>query len=273
MVKEKDQKIKLEEANALAHKSGNAFHYKIIEFLRKREWDVLISPYYYDNFSDKIREIDIIAEKEFNIDSNQKDKGTINIKLFIECKYIRQPIVFWFDKKNIKKAQERIIADTPLKQKSENKLIIAHHYFRDQEVAKLFTPNKNNDDVIYKAISQSLSSMIYDNEHNKKTTHCDTRFKKELKTINYPLILCNSFDNFFYSYFDEKNKEIVARIIDKDHYNKCFQIEVNYVYLDDGKKSINDYFLIDVIDFNQFDDYLENVLEKLDIDAIRRILF
>ena len=80
-----------------------------------------------------------------------------------------------------------------------------------------------------------------------------------LRTINYPLILCNGFDNFYK--VDPEKKSGYSKI------DKNFQLEINYAYLDQNKKSCSDYFLVDIIDFNKFGDFLEE-LKKTDIDPI-----
>ncbi len=49
-----------------------------------------------------------------------------------------------------------------------------------------------------------------------------------------------------------------------------FQLEVNYVYLDKDKTSINEYFLIDIVDFTRVDSFLK-ILEE-DKKAIEAIL-
>ena len=97
----------------IMEKSGNSFHARVVKLLRDQKWTVLVSPYYSDNFTDKPREIDIIAERKFDINDFISDwLGTLNVRLFIECKYINGKTVFWFDEKDKAKATERIKDDT-----------------------------------------------------------------------------------------------------------------------------------------------------------------
>ena len=92
-----------------------------------KNWTVLISPYYNDNISSKPREIDLIAEKAFPIKDVFRDIfGTVNVKLFIECKYVSQTTVFWFYNKDKQKAEELIIQTTPLPK--NNAYTGEHHY-------------------------------------------------------------------------------------------------------------------------------------------------
>ncbi len=81
----------MDEINKIIETSGNNFHCKVLSYLKERGWHVLVSPYYTDNISDKPREIDLIAEKVFGHGGKWSERrGTINIKLFIECKYVSQ---------------------------------------------------------------------------------------------------------------------------------------------------------------------------------------
>lgn len=112
---------KKESIKELIEKSGNNFHYEVVKFLRNKEWTVLISPYYNDNISDKPREIDIIAEKKFDIkdDFGYAWIATLNVRLFIECKYISKPVALWFDKKDKEMATKRVIKDIPIQNSEE----------------------------------------------------------------------------------------------------------------------------------------------------------
>lgn len=100
---QKKPQAPLDVAQDIIQKNGNNFHYKVVNFLRERGWFVLVSPYYNDNYTDKPREIDIIAEKPFDIHNLFGDQwlGTVNVRLFIECKYINGVMVLWFDQKTI----------------------------------------------------------------------------------------------------------------------------------------------------------------------------
>ena len=71
--------------------SGNPFHSRVVKKLRDVGWTVMVSPYYSDNFTAKPREIDIIAEKKFEVKDSFFENGwigTLDVRLFIECKYI-----------------------------------------------------------------------------------------------------------------------------------------------------------------------------------------
>ncbi|MBI4697965.1 MAG: hypothetical protein HY758_03400 [Nitrospirae bacterium] len=255
----KKSKDKIQE---IIEASGNNFHSNVVSFLRGKEWNVLISPYYNDNATDKAREIDIIAEKPFEVKDSLwgRTKGWLNVRFIIECKYINAETVFWFDAKDKKKAEERVIRDTPLT--NNNIYTQKHHYMSDERVVKLFTSEKNKDfsnEPIYKAINQSLNAMIYFRDE----TPIQREDRGILKTICYPIIILNDFKKIFGVNIGESNYSGVT--------NKYFQLEINYAYLDSNKRNMNEYFLIDVVDFSYLSGFLSEIMTK-DIEAIKVML-
>jgi hypothetical protein len=233
--------------------SGNSFHFEVVNFLRDKGWEVLISPFYTDNTTDKPREIDIIAEKTFEImDNFGQEYGSMNIQLTIECKYINDLTVFWFDKPDENKLNDKIVSDMSLNIRSSyeignhiNASTPNHHYLK-VEVAKLYTTNtgsKNEQEIMFKAINQSLSSHIY----FERNTTIIKKVPQLKSTLRYPMIVCKNFDNFY-------------RADNKKKIENNFLLEVNYAYYDEQRKSKEEYFLIDVINFEKFEDFL-NMLE------------
>jgi hypothetical protein len=242
--------------------SGNNFHSSVIKFLREKEWTVLISPYYNDYATDKAREIDIIAEKAFEAKDSLwgRTKGWLNVRFIIECKYINAETVFWFDAKDKKRAEEMVIRETPLEK--DNTYTQQHHYMSDEMVAKLFTSEKNKDlsnEPIYKAINQSLNAMIY--------FRYETPIQREdqgiLRAVCSPIIILNDFKKIFGVNIGESSYSNIT--------DKFFQLEINYAYLDTNKRNINEYFLIDVVDFSYLADFLREI-ETNDIEAMKAIM-
>jgi hypothetical protein len=244
----------------LIERSGNTFHYQVVNFLRERSWTVLVSPYYSDYISDKSKEIDIIAEKQYEVAKPGRDKklGILKVTLFIECKYINSEIVLWFDEKDLTRARNKVIRTTPLKE--GNIFTEKHHYLAAPKVAKLFTPNAKNDDVFYKALNQTLNAMIY--HRSEGLASIFPSISKIMYALSYPLILCNEFAHLY---------RVDAGQSTYGNVDQNFQLEVNYAYLSNERKSQSDYFLIDVIDFNKFDDFLNGLL-KTDLEAICHVL-
>jgi hypothetical protein len=186
----------------IINKSGNNLHSQVVTFLRENGWAVMVSPYYNYNQTNKAREIDVIAEKEIPIHQFRKERDcTLNIKLFIECKYINNEVVFWFDNKDIDTAEEMITKTTVLKPYAENRSIEKHHHFENNKVAKLFASNSNklneNEDF-YKALNQTLNGMVYHRRHHRSLIKGNSQRRNSFQhEVYYPIILCNNFDNLY----------------------------------------------------------------------------
>ena len=249
-------------------KSGNSFHSKVANHLKSNGWHVLISPYYTDGLSDKPREIDLIAEKAIHITNffGQPTSETINLKLYIECKYIPNSMVFWFSEIDTDKAHNLLLRKHGFTDR--NTFIYEHRYVRGgQSAAKLFAYGPNNktnnnsskssdNDPFYKALNQSISGMVYSRQSGsilpKKSNSNIIPY-----VIEYPIILCNSFDNFYrVEMHDESNPTKI---------NEDFMLEVNYAYVDVNHRSLNEYFLLDVVSYSNIEKYLS----VIDDDAER----
>ncbi|HNP31316.1 MAG TPA: hypothetical protein PKK23_19880 [Nitrospirales bacterium] len=252
-----------DEIKTIVDESGNSFHCRVTNYLKEKGWHTLVSPYYMDGSTNKPREIDLIAERHwiYNARPNQQPRAVI-IKLFIECKYISQPNVFWFSDKDIAAATDWVVSNTPLSK--DNTFTKMHHYLSSEpKVAKLFAsknkPGPENE-VIYRALNQSLNAMVYLRRRESIIPEIRAGEFKRI-SIEMPVVLCNSFDNFYRVEMD--NSDAQQKLVEN------FQLEINYAYLElDGKRR-NDYFLLDIVNFGMIDSYL-NVLEA-DKEAIFKI--
>lgn len=244
----------LDKVKTIIMQSGNTFHCKVLKYLQEKGWTVLISPYYNDNVTSKPREIDLIAEKAFDAKNN---RGFVNVKLFIECKYISQKTVFWFHDKDKQKAEDLVTQTTPLIK--DNIYTEKHHYLEGiDSVAKLFADDGKksaDNEIFYKALNQSLNAMVY--YRNKESIIKLTPGRKSLvlKTVNYPIIVCNSFDNLYRVEIDTD--------VEPSNITENFQLEVNYAYMTSDGNNKNEYFLIDILNFDIFDSFLE----KIEVDT------
>lgn len=255
----------LKEVELLANESGNNFHCRVINAVKAYEWEVLVSPYYMDAATDKPREIDLITEKYWkHQDRLERKFGAIAFRLFIECKYIAQPTVFWFAPKDTNSATEWLINHTPLRK--DNMFTAQHHYLAAcPKVAKLFaSKNKPNveSEAMYKALNQSLNALVYLRgreplNHNLKSGHIPI-----LAEVEMPVIVCNSFAEFYRVDMDTPSTPTPI--------TENFQLEVNYAYIDQKGMRQSEYFLIDVVAFDQLDQYFETLAE--DKSIISRIL-
>lgn len=250
----------------IIERSGNSFHSKVVKKMRECGWSVLVSPYYSDNFTDKPREIDIIAEKKFDVNGFVHGwLGTLNVRLFIECKYVTTDTVFWFDNKDQDRAVDRIMRDTGMEHPTRNVSIQKHHYYEAVPVAKLFSSDKSRgeeNEVISKAINQNLNATVYYRNRTDlnlvKTPHGYR--ENVLAYVSYPIIVVNSFERFYSTDMDGSGE---AHPI-----TGPFQLEVNYAYTDKERNPHSEYFLIDLTDLEHLPNFLESVIEKVDVPAI-----
>ena len=78
-----------------------------------------------------------------------------------------------------------------------------------------------------------------------------------LRTIHYPVIICNSFDNLYR--VDIGGDADPVNIVDN------YQLEVNYAYMSSSGKDRNEYFLIDIVNFELFDGFLAKISADADL--------
>ena len=243
-----DPKIK-----TLIEDSGIILHNKATNILRNNEWSVLVSPYYQDTITDLVRETDLIAEKQINSSSDNISRHSsfqINIQLFIECKYIKQEIIFLFDKIDKDKAVENLEKETGLSilhNKSSADIIVDKFiHLQNDDVAKLFSSNTNKEDVMYKAMNQCLHAQIYYRTKGRRSLMIpfNGRSGSSSKVIQRPVIVCDNFEKLFK--VDIKDDGTYQSEVLKNH----FVLETNYR---------DDYFLIDIVDINYLEQFLLDI--------------
>lgn len=236
----------------LVEESGIIPHLKTTDALRARSWSVLVSPYYHDSISDSIRETDLVAEKQFDAGLGYGSTVHLDVQLFIECKYIKQEVVFWFDKIDVLRAIKAIEKETGLDivysgyKHSGDVTPEKFHYFSQENVAKLFSTNLSKEDVIYKAMNQCLHSQLYYRQRGKRPINLEIHAhpKAAIRVVQFPVIVCENFQNLLRVEFDKEHNYNVSPI--KDH----FVLEINYR---------DDYFLIDIVDINYLNTFLNEV--------------
>jgi hypothetical protein len=250
----------VDKAKTLVTTSGNRFQCKVANYFRDLDWTVLMSPYYVDSSSDKTRELDLIVEHHFQV-PQLWGHGAIKfiaVRLFIECKYIANGAVFWFDNMDAGDARDWIHTSTGGCFTANNLYINQHHYLkRGDSVAKLFqseNKQKGGEDIdpFFRTVNQCLNGYI----HNKsRPLLIEHGANTQITQLNYPVVICSSFDQFFMTHTAaDPDIEPPAQLQDD------FGLEVNYAYLDPSRRSIKQYFLLDVLGFGRLDGFL-NALE------------
>lgn len=237
----------------IIQKSGHDFHLQISTKLEELGWNVTNSPYYNDPDSDRAREIDIIAIKEYPIAGGdgyvQGEQEKLVIKLFIECKYIKSPAVFWFKKRDTKKAIElgkdnNILSDKPDFYVDDG---AKHHYVDSKEVSCQWT--QENNDTFAEAQHQVLKAMLFFEGHQDSENY----------EIRYPMIVINSLEQLSKREDAPQNYSSIA---------DNFQLEINYSYKNKNKENATKYFLIDIVSLPLLEEFIKQ-LESKDIKLLR----
>ncbi|MDD2715660.1 MAG: hypothetical protein PHW04_07185 [Candidatus Wallbacteria bacterium] len=256
-----------ENLKEIIEKSGNSFHFQVMKFLREKEWKVLVSPYYLDCYSEKPREVDIIAEKSFKMLNRYKEvKGIVNLRLIIECKYIDKNLVFWTDVKDHVNAIKLVEHVAGIKAPDRNTYYSKHHYLSDCSVGKLFSgekPDGSEREPFFTAITQCINSLIFFRSIQRQGKAIFEKEKEHypiLHTLQYPLIVCKNFNSMFQFAPSEDNEP--------EKIERFFQFEVNYAFKDNECFS-KEYFIIDVVDFTHFEEFLDDIEEKDIENALR----
>jgi len=243
--------------------SGNDLQVKVEGLLVEAGWDCDIGPSYNDSATGISREIDIVASKSF---------GDFHFKLFIECKVINKPFLFWFGEKNIKEAINLAKENAIFRQENGFSLkddsVLphkTHHYIVENPVTSSwdYAPRestkgkeKKGVDLFFEAYHQALNALVFFRNLNYDDT-----------TVYLPLILIDSFKNINKR---EPAPENHSRV------ENNFQIEKKHSFIENiptgGKIDRSNYFLIDVVSFEKLKDFLKN-LEDNDIALMSAVSY
>ncbi|MFH1207143.1 MAG: hypothetical protein V1668_00875 [Patescibacteria group bacterium] len=251
------KELELERVKSIIGNSGNDHHVNVEKKLKIAGWDVTSSPYYNDPVTGIPREADIIAYKDFDIHKfpfNEK-VGMLRIRLFIECKFLSEPIVLWLKDKKIDDATT-LAMDNPILNGRENLYLHnngkIHHYIESNKVINKWA-KQGHIDQLYEAMSGCLNSFIY---------YEQSKVEKHSPTISFPIIVVNDISRLFIR--DESNYGATSS---KDSQ----QLEVIFSYKYDGLNYKQKYFLIDIVDNNNLEIFLTKLGDN-DIDILRNSL-
>ena len=95
----------------------------------------------------------------------------------------------------MQKAEDLVIETTPARR--NNIYTKQFHYIEGADsVAKLFEDERKKsaeNEIFYKALNQSLNAMVYYRDKESIIKIPEGRRSNILRTVNYPVIVCNSF--------------------------------------------------------------------------------
>jgi hypothetical protein len=229
---------------------GSDFQHDVAASFEKLGWKAQIAPYYQDVLTEKSREIDVIARKNIKVTDNffNNRSEEIVVRIFAECKYIKNDTLFNFVEKNMMHA-EKLAKDNDILRHEEYVDLSKLHYVSGNTVAKTWKCDGKDD--IYDAWQQSVHSMIYfqNNQHDGRCV------------VDYPIVVLKSFDNVYMRVRDTEKPYIK---IDNN-----FQLEVDYSYSIKGK-NVSKTFLIDVVSFDRLEDFLK--LIEADLNIAKNVL-
>ncbi|SFK77164.1 hypothetical protein SAMN04487938_1934 [Lysobacter sp. cf310] len=208
-----------------------------------------------DQTQNKAREIDLVAEKAFEIQSNPGQRfSELVVRLFVECKFIQGHSVFWLSDKD-EEAAERLVCHQGGGFRPYNSYTKRHHYLSEaKKVAKLFATTKSPEqDPFYKALNQVLNAQV--SMKGQQLAVIDGSTSTVGGVLNYPVIVCSTFDGVYATDFLSHAEPTPLQ--------ENFQLEVQYAYANSAGSVRDEYFLIDIVEFAQ----LQSFSEALDRDA------
>lgn len=230
--------------------SGNNFHAKVARWLQSNGWHTVVSPYYMDQTLSKARELDLVAEKLWPINSSfGQREGDVLVRLFVECKFVAAETVFWFAPKNIDAAKALVCSFNPFRE--DNFYTEKHHYLSQcPVVAKLFASGNDRapeNDPFFKALNQALNATVAMRGQLPAHPSLAGRRRGKLVVLEYPVVICSSFDQLYGTNFLTEVEPTPIR--------ESFQMEVQYAFLDRMGHQRNDYFLLDFTSYDQLPAY------------------
>lgn len=239
--------------------SSNRLHFRAKSKFEDLGWTSTISSYFYDDTTDKPREIDIIAHKTFPIPNTNGEERISNIHacLFIECKWFSSEIYFWLDNNSKEKAKKAIFIEGLNLDEifQETNLLDMHHYSSISRVAKLYDTQKDQENNIFDAVTKPVKTLI---------------FHRQLKDFNqkylfyYPVIIYGGQDGF---YLIENEKQILDEANKTNlKFTKNIIFNLNYTYRQNNGVFKNQEFFIDIVNEKEIDKLIHRI--ELEISKV-----
>lgn len=233
-------------------KSGNNLHLEIVSVLESRGWEVEIQQYYYDDTTDKPREIDIIASKRtpifvqspesrIEIVGRPAEYGSFKSFLFIECKYFTKEVAFRMRKPEY--AEKAIILEgfnkpEVLAEKLGN--TEKHHYLNLPDIGKLYDSEDNA--TVFNAITQPVKSLVFFKE------------RKTEKGFYYPVTVFDGIKGLIPIEGNDFSK--LSSLPARDYMG----VELGYSYRSVFSQQLNsEQFIVDFVHKNKFVDFIRAI--------------
>ena len=238
----------------LVKKSGNTLHTKVINVLREASWEVIVSPYYNDDTTDKPREIDIIAQKDYPEYSSfvTSNDSLFRLRLFVECKYVSDDVLIWSDPIDQYWAKKYLAG---LYGQGMGEAYLNSKMFLTPEGINTQVTKIVESESLHKGLIQSIHSyQYYKSSYLGRPVNTD----KTIQTSRL-FLLVNSYEKIREINIP-KLKDGKVKISDIQPVENHKTIEINYSYK--GTNGRSEYFLVTLISLKDFKEFLINVAEK-----------
>jgi hypothetical protein len=266
----------------LIDESGHKLHLEVVKILKNNNWQVELSPYYYDEMLERPREIDLVAwkEKAYSFRGSDEDvkfeEAKYKIFLFIECKHIKEEVVFWLTEANLEKIKEAFFnafiginfhpSIKELEAEKIKDIFSEHRYFTTNSlIAKLYhtKPKEKGEkhDMIFTAFTSSIHSLIFFRDEPQRPQ----------PGIYYPVIVYKALNKVAVVFPNQiENYQKLEELEEKN-----LLLEVNYLY----KRFRGDYpagdrrgytilkqtFLVDFVAKENLEKFLKKIEKESDI--------
>jgi hypothetical protein len=208
-----------------------------------------------DQTQNKAREIDLVAEKVWPVNSFGHEVDDIAVRLFIECKFIASDAVFWFADKDQASTLELVCSSGLFR--ANNSYTEKHHYLsQSPRVAKLFSTSNSKtseNEPFYKALNQALNAMVSMRGQDVSIPSLKKAQRYPKAVIEFPVVVCSSFKNIYsVDFYSDSQPEPI-----QDN----FQLEVRYAYIDRHENRQDDFFLLDFVAFDKIEEFAKAIAD------------
>lgn len=235
-------------------KNGANLENRVVKVLKAHWWTVHENQPYIDPNTDKQREIDIIATKEYLVWKDNRhfvdSVEPLEMRLFIDCKNLPQPLGLYVKEKHHdtmvnsfleKRVYRNLYSNYYEMNKDIPDALRTHRYFSDSKIAYKST---NNDDksIGIQWVNQVLHAML-SSFYASRVSY----------GIDYPVIVFDGIEKIGLEYPDESRSPA----------EKQMQYGIDYIV-----HNRKQYFIIDLISLDTIEDFLKII--DLEFDSLKQ---